>query len=115
MQLKAVMLPRPAATLAFPGLHSTVGVTCISSTVRKGSGAKCAYSRTISYDFQPPNSISSCRLVPLITCQLDLHLSIREKHTQVKSEFLRQVGMNVALFPGIQHLRFGSQDDTEQE
>ena len=36
----------------------------------KCSGAKCAYRSTISYDFQPPNSINSCRLVPFITCQL---------------------------------------------
>ncbi len=33
----------------------------------KCSGAKCAYRSTISYDFQTPHSISSCRLVPLIS------------------------------------------------
>ena len=33
------------------------------------SGARCAYRSTISYDRQPPSSISSCSEVPLCTCQ----------------------------------------------
>ena len=36
----------------------------------KCSGARWAYRNTMSYDFQPPNSMSSCKPVPLITCQL---------------------------------------------
>jgi len=37
MRLKVAMLRRRAATSAFPGLHSTVGATCIWSAVRKDS------------------------------------------------------------------------------
>ena len=39
-ELRAVMLPRRAATLVFRGLHFTVGVTRTRSTVRKGFGVR---------------------------------------------------------------------------
>jgi hypothetical protein len=52
MRLKVAMWPRPAATLALPILHSTVGVAFIWSTVRKGPGVGSRLLQYSSFLFQ---------------------------------------------------------------